>query len=75
MGNFDRYNPAEHIDRSSKDNFRQYMLDNPFYAYDILGIVPTEEAIDEYIKQNERLFNIYGRIYNKMSGRYRRRRL
>ena len=75
MGKFDGYNPAEQIDRSSKDKFRQYMLDNPFYAYDILGIVPTEEAIDEYIRQNEVLFNIDSRIYNKMTGRYRRRHL
>jgi len=68
-------NPAEQIDRSNKDNFKQYMLDNPIYAYDILGIASTEEAIDAYIKQNEGLFNTDGRIYNRMTGRYKRRHL
>lgn len=51
------WNSAEHIDRLRSANFRTYLLDNPFYCEDVLGVPATEEAIDAYIEQNRHLFS------------------
>ncbi len=68
------YNPAEQVDRGDKIEFKKYLLDNPYYCLDILGLEPTEENIDQYIEQNPNLF-VSERRLNKMLGKYSRRRL
>lgn len=52
----ERVLPIEKLDRLDKDNFKKYILANPFYSAEVFGHVMTEEEVDEFIANNREMF-------------------
>lgn len=44
------------LDRGKAELFTEYLLTNPIYCRDILGIQATPEAIEAYVEENKQLF-------------------
>lgn len=59
------------LDRGKVELFTRYLLTNPIYCRDILGIQATPEAIEAYVEENKQLFT----VDPKKKKEHKRRRL
>lgn len=51
--------PIEKLDRLNPKNFRRYIVENPHYAREVFGYVPTDEQLNKFIENHSELFYDY----------------